>query len=93
VPDSYVATTLCLKNVPHLTCYNRHIHCSITILFGTNVIEKVGNQNVVYFPTLPNWCFCTTWKTGNPKTASFHLNAACLFYQNTHNIKILPGYS
>jgi len=23
-------------------------------IFGINVAEKVGNQNVVYFPTTPN---------------------------------------
>jgi len=29
------------------------------INFGTNVVEKVGNQKVLYFPTSPNYCFCT----------------------------------
>jgi len=23
---------------------------------------KVGNQNVLYFPTSTNYCFCTTWR-------------------------------
>jgi len=44
---------------------------------GKNVAEKVGNQSVLYFPTSPNYCFCTTWETGNPEIASFDLNAAC----------------
>jgi len=45
---------LCLKNVPHLTCYNLYTHGSIATIFGTNVAEKVGNQNVLYFPTSRN---------------------------------------
>jgi len=37
-----------------LTCYNLDAHGSITIIFGTNVTEEVGNQNVLYFPTSRN---------------------------------------
>jgi len=48
------ACTLCLKNVPPLTCYNLYIHNSITTIFGKNIAEKVGNQNILYFPTSPN---------------------------------------
>jgi len=50
-----------------------------------NVTDKVGNQRVLYFPTSPNWCFCTIWETGNPEFASFHLNAACFLPKNTGN--------
>jgi len=50
--------TLCLKNVPPLTYryYNLYIslHGSIAMIFGKNVAEEVGNQNVLYFPTSPN---------------------------------------
>jgi len=42
------------KNVPSLTCYNLYIHGSIATIFGKNVAEKVGNQNILYFPTSPN---------------------------------------
>jgi len=42
------------KNVPPLTCYNLYIRGSIATIFGTNVAEKVGNQNVLYFPTSRN---------------------------------------
>jgi len=42
------------KNVPPLTCYNLYIHGSTATIFGINVAEKVGNQNVPYFPTSPN---------------------------------------
>jgi len=34
--------------------YNLYTHGSIATIFGTNVAEKVGNQNVLYFPTSPN---------------------------------------
>jgi len=36
------------------------LHSSIATIFGTNVAEKAGNQNVLYFPTSTNYCFCTT---------------------------------
>ena len=41
--------TLCLKKRPTFTtCYNFYIHSSIAKIFGTNVAEKVGNQNILY---------------------------------------------
>jgi len=46
-------TTLCLKNVPPLTCYNLDIHDLIAIIFGRGITEKVRNQIVLSFPTLP----------------------------------------
>jgi len=36
------------------TCYNLYIHSSIATIFGKDVAEKVGNQNVLYFPASPN---------------------------------------
>ena len=48
-------STPCLKKRPTFTtCYNFYMHSSIATIFGTNVAEKVGNQNVRYFPTTPN---------------------------------------
>ena len=48
-------TTLCLKKRPtYTTSYNVYIHSSIATIFGKNVAKKVGNQNVLYFPTTPN---------------------------------------
>jgi len=38
------------KNVPPSTCYNRHLHDPITIIFE-NVTEKVRNQMMLCFPT------------------------------------------
>ena len=74
-----------LKNVSHLTCYNLYIHGSIATIFGTNVAEKVGNQNVLYFPTSLNYCFCTTW--GNKKLGNcvFSLKCCMIFHQKTRN--------
>jgi len=42
------------KNPTITTCYNFYIHSSIATITATNVAEKVGNQNVLYFPTSPN---------------------------------------
>jgi len=56
----FISPTICTdlhcvsKNVPHLTCYNLYIHGSIATIFGVSVAEKVGNQNVLYFPASPN---------------------------------------
>jgi len=60
-------------------------HGSITIIFGTLVTEKVGNQNVLYFPTSPNLWFCSAW--GNRKTENcvFSLKCCMLFTKNTRN--------
>jgi len=47
--------TVSQKKRPTLTtCYNFYIHSSIATIFGINVAKKVGNQNVLYFPTTPN---------------------------------------
>jgi len=42
------------KNVPPLTCYNLYTHGLIATIFGKNVAENVGKQNILYFPTPPN---------------------------------------
>jgi len=47
-------STLCLKNVPPLTCYNLYVHGSIATIFRKNVAEKAGNRNILSFPTSPN---------------------------------------
>jgi len=54
------------KNVPPLTCNNLDVHGSITLIFGKNVTKKVGNQNILYFPTSRNLCFCATWGNRKP---------------------------
>jgi len=61
------------KRTTFTTCYNFYIHSSIATIFGTNVAKKVGNQNVLYFPTSPNWCFCTTWGNRKPGSCVFYL--------------------
>jgi len=33
---------------------NLYVHGSVATIFGRNVAEKVGNQNVLYFPTPSN---------------------------------------
>jgi len=76
-------STLCLKNVPLLTCYNLDVHGSITIIFGTNVTEKVRNQNTLCFPTSSPSVCALRGKTRNPEVVlSFK---CCLFTKNTRN--------
>jgi len=65
---------VCLKNVPPpLTCYNVYIHSSIATIFGKNVAEKVGNQNILNISSSPNQCFCTTWGNRKPGNCVFSL--------------------
>jgi len=40
--------TLCLENVPHLTCYNLDVHDPITIIFGRSVNEKVRSDDALF---------------------------------------------
>jgi len=70
------------------------MHGLIAIILGTSVTEKVGNQNVVYFLTLPNLCFCITWGNGKPENCIFSLKF-CMLFTKKHmkHIKISPGYN
>jgi len=81
-----VIYTLCLKKRPTFTtCCYFYIHSSIGTIFGTNVAEKAGNQNVLYFPTSLNYCFCTTWGNKKPGNCVFSLKCCILFHQKTRN--------
>ena len=57
------------------------------MIFGTNVTQKVSNQKMLYFPALNNQCFCTTWETGNPEIAYFHLNPAFFLPKHMKHIQ------
>ena len=86
------------KRPTFTTCYNFYIHSLIATIFGINVAEKVGNQNVLYFPTTgsvsPGSASALPGETGNPEIASFHLNAACFFTKKHETqLKISPGQS
>jgi len=48
------------KKVPRLACYNFDAHEWISIFFGRNVTDKVGNQKTLYYATSNNLCFCTS---------------------------------
>ena len=59
------------------------------ILFGRNVARNVRSRTVDHFRTSPKQFFCTTQENSKPKTASFHLDAECLFCQKNTNIRII----
>ena len=46
--------TVSQKRPTFTTCYNFYVDSSIATIFGINVAEKVGNQNMLYFSTTPN---------------------------------------
>jgi len=74
-----------------LTCYNLDIYSSITTIFGARVTEKGGNQNVLYFPTSPNLCLCTTWGNRKPENCVFSLKYCMLFTKNTLKYHLVTG--
>jgi len=76
-------STPCLKKRRTLTCYNLDVHSSITIIFRTSVTTKAGNQNILYFPTSSNLCFCTTWGNRKPQNCIFSLKC-CMLFTKTH---------
>jgi len=46
--SSWLWTTLCLKNVSSLSCYNFEVRKPMLINFGST---KAGSQNMLYFLT------------------------------------------
>ena len=82
------------KRPTFTTCYNFYIHSSIATIFGINVAEKVGNKNLLHFPTISNQCFCTTWGNRKPGNCVFSLKCCMLFHQKHETqLKISPGQS
>jgi len=73
--------TVSQKNVPPSTCYNLDIHDPITIIFSSNVTEKVRNQMMLYFPTSPVQCFCITLR--NRKPTRQRTGALCMQHSPT----------
>jgi len=74
------------QNVTTLSHNNSDIHELILIICGTNVTEKVSNHKVLYFPTSPNYCFCTTWGNRKPGNCVFSLKCCMLFAKNMKHI-------
>jgi len=54
-----------------LAFYNYDIHQLILIIFGRHVSQNGSSQSKLYFPTSPNWRFCTTWQ--NSKMHCYNL--------------------
>jgi len=71
------------KNVPSLACYNFDAHEWISIFFGRNVTNKVGNQKVLYYATSNNLCCCTTWQNAETRKSHISLNWIVLHTQCT----------
>jgi len=60
-------TTMCLKNIPPLTCYNFGIHYPIVIIFGRSLTHKARNQTMLCFPISSIWCFSITLRKRKPR--------------------------
>jgi len=64
-----------------LAFFSFHQHCSILMIFGRNIPEKMLLDRVILFPTSTNWCFCTTWGNNlnkNGRILSIFLSLYCL---------------
>ena len=86
--DEIHVYTVSQKNVPPVACYNFDTHEWILIFFDRNITDKVTNQNTLYYVTLTNLCFCTTWQNGEIRKLHFHTVGLCY----THNapVRCLP---
>jgi len=71
------------KNVPPLACYNFDTHEWILIFFDRNVTDKAGNQKTLYYATLSNLYFCTTWQNWETRKSHFHSVGLC-YTQSTY---------
>jgi len=57
-------------------------------IFGRNVTNKVGNQEMPYYATSNNLYFCTNWQNGESRKSHFHSVLLC----DTYNapVRCLP---
>jgi len=54
-------STLCLKKAsPTFFISYSNKYCLIFIMFDTYINKRLGSQRIVYFPTSPTYCLCTT---------------------------------
>ena len=59
------------ENDTDVAHYNFNSHQPIFVIFATDDAERVCYQIVIFHPTSPNWCLCTTWGNMNAKIVSF----------------------
>jgi len=59
------------KRIPPLACYNFDAHERILIFFDRNATDKVSSQNMLYYATSNNLCFCTTLQNGKHESGIF----------------------
>jgi len=65
-------------------------HCSILIIFGRNIPQKIQLDGVILFLTFPNWCFFSTW--GNNLKQKGHILSIflSLYCSVISVLKIIP---
>jgi len=68
------------KNVPPAACYNFDTHEWILKFLAEIVTNKIGNQKTLYYATLSNLCFCTTWQNGETRKSHFRSAGLCYWY-------------
>jgi len=76
------------QKVPPLACYNFDTHEWILIFFGTSVTDNVSNQKTLYYATLRDLCFCTTWQIVETRKSRFHSVGLC--YAHNAPVRCLP---
>ena len=77
-------TTLWPKYDTYVWCYSFDMHQTILIIFGRNVTDRAGSQILVYFPTSPNYCLCTTRGNKKPENCDFLLKQCIFCFINKH---------
>jgi len=60
------------KSIPDIFNCNFITNNQIFKIFDTNILDTTWHQMIIQFSTLPNVCFCTTWKNHNQRYIFFY---------------------
>jgi len=83
--DSFVLLTLCLCFFIFIFCMEDKsavFHCLVLVVFGRNAKQKLGNQKLVYLPTLPSVVFALLANLTHMKFACVSLKFTRMLCQN-----------
>jgi len=70
--SQHIIYTVSSKSTSDIFDRNLKINYQILIIFGTNILDTTCHQMTIQFSTLPNVCFCTTWRKHNQRNITFY---------------------
>jgi len=91
---TYGTTILCVKNVPHLTCYNLDIHNPIAIKFVAEMLlRKQQIRRCFVFPPHLSSASALSSKRGNPEDSALMLYACNTVQLLQHSTPFLLNHA